>query len=214
VIPEPQLSHDGRWLVVHLHEGTSEKNRLWVHPVDTEDGSTRIDECVHLVDEDRAMYHFVRSDGDDLLLRTDEDAPLGRVVRVGATDTAFVATDVVPESDAALESVVAAGDELLTEHLVDAQPRLTRWSLDGRDLGTVDVAGGAVLTLRGKAGRDEAFIGMVSLTSRETAYRLLLPAGELSVVDGLAPRGAVSWEAPAVRVDRRRASCKEGSEGP
>ena len=41
VIPEPELSHDGRWLVVHLHEGTSEKNRLWVHPVRTEDGTSR-----------------------------------------------------------------------------------------------------------------------------------------------------------------------------
>ena len=62
-------------------------------------------------------------------------------------------------------------------HLVDAQPRVTRRSLDGGDLGTVDVAGGAVLALRGKAGRDEAFIGMVSLTSRVTAYRLRSPPG-------------------------------------
>ena len=32
VIPEPTLSHDGRWLAVHLHDGTSEKNRLWLLP--------------------------------------------------------------------------------------------------------------------------------------------------------------------------------------
>jgi prolyl oligopeptidase len=214
VIPQPTLSHDGRWLVLHLHEGTSEKNRLWVHRVDTADGTSRIGECVRLVDEDRAMYHFVRSDGDDLLLHTDEQAPLGRVVRVAATDAAFTSEDVVPESDAALESVDAAGDELLTVHLVDAQPRLTRWSLEGRDLGTVDVAGGAVLTLRGKAGREEAFIGMVSLTSRVTAYRLLLPAGVLNVIDDLAPRGAVSWEPPEVLVERRRATSKDGTEVP
>ena len=214
VIPEPELSHDGRWLVVHLHEGTSEKNRLWVHPVRSEDGTSRLGECVRLVDEDRAMYRFVRSDGDALLLHTDEQAPLGRVVRVDASGGAFAAVDVVQESDSALESVVAAGDELLTVHLVDAQPRVTRWSLDGRELGTVDLAGGAVLALRGKAGRDEAFIGMVSLTSRVTAYRLALPSGHVSVVDGLAPAGKTSWQAPEVHSQRRRATSKDGTEVP
>ena len=180
VIPEPQLSHDGRWLVLHLHEGTSEKNRLWVYPVCTEDGTSALGECLASSTRSAAMYRFVRSDGDVVLLHTDERAPLGRVVRVDVTTRRSRPTDVVPESDAALESVVAAGDEVLAVHLVDAQPRLTRWSLDGNDLGTVDVDGGEVLTLRGKAGRDEAFIGMVSLTSRVTAYRLLLPSGELT----------------------------------
>ena len=40
VIAEPELSQDGRWLVVHFSEGTSEKNRLWVYPVTTEDGTS------------------------------------------------------------------------------------------------------------------------------------------------------------------------------
>jgi prolyl oligopeptidase len=214
VIPEPQLSHDGRWLVLHLHDGTSEKNRLWVYPVATEDGASALGEPRRLVDEDRAMYRFVRSDGDTLLLHTDDAAALGRVVRVDVTQAGFTAADVVPEADAALESVVAAGDELLAVHLVDAHARITRWSLAGDDLGTVDVDGGMVLTLRGKAGRDEVFIGMVSLTSRVTAYRLLLPAGDLTVVAGLAPRGTVSWTPPQIRVERRRAPSKDGTEVP
>ena len=214
VIPEPVLSHDGRWLVVHLHDGTSEKNRLWLYPVSTEDGTSRVGEPLRLVDDDRARYHFVRSDGDDLLLHTDDRAPLGRVVRVNACGTSFDPVDVVPESDATLETVVAAADELLTVHLVDAQPVLTRRALDGTDLGTVEVTGGAVLTLGGKAGRDEAFVGMVSLTSRVTAYRLLLPSGDLAVVDGLAPTGEVSWTPPEVRVERRRATSRDGTEVP
>lgn len=214
VIPEPKLSHDGRWLVLHLHEGTSEKNRMWLYPVTTEDGTSDIGKPVRLVDEARAVYRFVRSDAESLLLHTDEAAPLGRVVRVDLAAAGFTPVDVVPESDAALEDVVAAGDELLTVHLVDAQPRITRWSLAGDDLGTVAVEGGKVLTLRGKAGRDEAFVGMVSLTSRVTAYRLLLPSGELSVVDGLTPRGEVSWTPPEIQLERRRAVSRDGTEVP
>lgn len=44
VIPEPRLTHDGRWLVLHLSEGTSEKNRLWptrCAPARTAAGSAR-----------------------------------------------------------------------------------------------------------------------------------------------------------------------------
>lgn len=214
VIPEPRLSHDGRWLALHLAEGTSEKNRLWLYPVHEDDSTSRLGEPIRLVDEDRAMYRFVRSEGDVLFLHTDDRAPLGRVVRVDATDAAFDLVDVVPESDSALESVVAAGDELLTEHLVDAQPRVTRWSLEGADLGTVDVEGGMVLALRGKAGRDEAFVGMVSLTSRVAAYRLQLPSGELTALTDLAPRGAASWEPPEILVERRRATSRDGTEVP
>ena len=39
--------------------------------------------------------------------------------------------DVVPESEGYLEQVVAAGDELVAVHLVDVQPQVTRWTLDG-----------------------------------------------------------------------------------
>ncbi|MGN6576707.1 MAG: prolyl oligopeptidase family serine peptidase, partial [Nocardioides sp.] len=215
VIPEPMLSHDGRWLAVHFSEGTSEKNRLWVYPVSTDDAESHLGEPVKVVDEVRAMFRLVRTDGDDLLLHTDEAAPSGRVVRVPvAPGAATNLRDVIAEDDAALEAAVAAGDELLAVHLVDAQPRVTRFALDGTRLGTVDVTGGAVLVVHAKAGRDEAFIGMSSLTRRQTPYLLQLPAGSVELVDGLAPEGTNSWSAPEVVVERRRATSKGGTEVP
>ncbi len=215
VIPEPKLSHDGRWLVLHLAEGTSEKNRLWVYPVSTDDGTSVLGEPIRLFEQASAMVQFVRSDGDGLYLHTDADAPLGRVVRVDLSASGVPAlVDVVPESGSALESVTAAGDELLTVHLVDSQPRIARHSLDGSEIGTVDVSGGAVVAVDGQAGRHEAFIGLTSVTARVTAYQLLLPSGEVSVVDGLAPEGPVSWQAPDVTVERRRAASPDGTEVP
>ena len=38
----PELTHDGRYLVLHISEGTSEKNRLWVCPVSTDSGAAII----------------------------------------------------------------------------------------------------------------------------------------------------------------------------
>ena len=64
----PTLSHDGRWLAVSLHEGTSEKNRLWVYPVQTADGATVIGEPLKVVDEAVAGFDPVRFDGDQVFL--------------------------------------------------------------------------------------------------------------------------------------------------
>lgn len=215
VIPGHELTHDGRWVVLQLSEGTSEKNRLWVYPVDTNDGGSTLGEPLRVFDEPWAMFRLVRSDGDALLLHTDADAPLGRVVRVDPTVSgAAPLVDVVPEGDSALEAVVAAGDELLAVHLVDAQPRISRYALDGTTLGALDVPGGSVVALRGRVGRPEAFIGMSSLTARVTSYRVQLPSGEVEAVEGLEPPGDAAWEPPPVVVERRRAVSKDGTEVP
>jgi prolyl oligopeptidase len=206
----PELSHDGRLLVVPVHEGTSEKNRLWVLPVDTADGAAVIGEPIKVIDEPDAGYGFVRSDGVDLLLWTDLDAPLGRVVRVDLEAFRRTGTlelvDVVPEGEWALTTVRAVGDELLTVHLVDAQPQVSRFSLDGKPLGGVDVTGGAVAAVHGDVDDDEVFLGLSTVTERGTTYRLDLGTGEACRVNGLAPAGEVSWSAPEISSERRRAT--------
>ncbi len=214
----PELSHDGRWLVVGIHEGTSEKNRLWVFPVETVDGASTIGEPLKVVDDVVAGFEFVRSDGDVLYLVTDLDAPLGRLVRVDLT--AFPDTgraelvDVVPEGDWALRTAKAVGDELLAVHLVDVQPRVTRYALDGTELGAVDVTGGSVVAINGEVGDDEVFLGLTSVTSPVTAYRLDLTTGKAEVVTGLEPAGEIEWTAPEVTTERRRATSPDGTEVP
>ena len=214
----PTLSHDGRWLAVSLHEGTSEKNRLWFYPVQTVDGATVIGEPLKVVDEAVAGFDPVRFDGDQVFLWTDLEAPLGRVVRLDLT--AFPDTgradlvDVVPESGSALRGVHAVGAELLGVHLVDVQPRLTRYALDGSVLGTVDVPGGAVVALNGDVDDEEVFRGMSSVTPRTTAYRLDLGSADVVELNGLEPVGDTDWTAPDVVTERRRATSTDGTEVP
>jgi prolyl oligopeptidase len=212
----PHLSHDGRWLVVSIHEGTSEKNRLWVYPVSTESGAATLGEPLKVADEATAGLEFVRSDGADLYLVSDLDAPLRRVVRVDLDVVASSGTaalvDVVPESEHLLEHVQAVGDELLLVHLVDVQPQVSRCTLTG-ERSPVDVPGGAVVAVHGEAGDDEVFIGTSSTTEQVTSYRLDLRTGEVGVLD-LAPSGDTSWQPPEVLTERRRATSKDGTQVP
>src|SRR3954452_7879360 len=212
----PWLSHDGRWLVVAINEGTSEKNRLWVYPVSTDSGAAIIGKPLKVADEPVARLDPVRTDGSHLYLLTDHEAPLGRVVRLDLDAFADSGTaelvDVVPESGHLLEHVEAVGDELLTVHLVDVQPRVSRCTLDGR-LSPVEVHGGSLVALHGDVGDDEVFMGLSSVTRISTSYRLHLGSGEVTELD-LAPTGDTSWEPPAVVTERRRATSRDGTEVP
>jgi prolyl oligopeptidase len=216
VMVEPRLSHDGRWLALHLLDGTSEKNRLWLVPVTTDGGASTLGDPVRLVDEAYAGFHLVRVDGDQVYLLTDHEAPLRRVVRVDLDGVVPgerpKLVDVVPESDALLEQVTAAGDELVAVHLVDVQPALSRWTLDGEQT-PVDLSGGAVLALHGEVGEDEVFVGTSSIADPRASYLLDLGSGVVSGLD-VAPGGDSAWQPPAIHVGRGRAVGPDGTEVP
>jgi len=206
----PELSHDGRWLVLHISEGTSEKNRLWVCPVST-DGAATIGEPLRVVDDAYAGFAMVRSDGAALYLVTDHEAPRRRVVRLDL-DT-WETTEVVPEQEHPLEHVRAVGDELLLVHLVDVRPRVVRHALDGSPVDQVDVEGGALVGLNGEVGDDEVFLGLSTVTDPMAPYRLDLASGVLTGLD-LAPATGGAWQPPRVRTDRGRATSPDGTEVP
>jgi prolyl oligopeptidase len=215
---QPRVSHDGQWLAVTIHEGTSEKNRLWVYPLATDDGRTSIGDPLLVLDDADAAWDPVRFVGEDLIVRTDHEAPRGRVVRLDLhafADAGLVELhDVVPQRDATLRHAQAVGEQLITLHLEDAQPVLRRWSVDGTELGTVAVAGGDVLALNGDVGEEEAFVGLSSVLSPRTSYRVDLGSGEATEVTGLAPAAASTWTAPSVATERRRATSGDGTEVP
>ena len=218
VMSWPELSHDGRWLSVMVLRGSSEDNRLWVLPVRTDDGRTVIGDPVKVVDEAVARWEPVRFDGDRLLVRTDHEAPMGRVVSIDLRSLPGTGVpplvDVVPEQASALIDATAVGQEILTVHLVDAQPAVSRHSLDGRGLGGVDVPGGSVTAVHGDVGDHEVFIGTTSVTRASTAYRLDLTSGQVTELTGLEPEGDSSWAPPAVVAERRRATSADGTEVP
>ena len=56
----PEISHDRRFVVVSIVEGTENRNRLWVYPVLDEPGPSRLGEPFKLVDTPVAEFGFVR----------------------------------------------------------------------------------------------------------------------------------------------------------
>ncbi|MEV5962405.1 prolyl oligopeptidase family serine peptidase [Kribbella sp. NPDC051952] len=190
----PEITEDDRYLVVHINEGTDPGSKLWVYPI-TSDG---FGEPVKVVDTFADEIAFVRMSGDQLVLRTDRDASRGRVV-LASLDGGFV--DLIPEGSSTLQAVRGTAAGLVTLTLVDAQPVLTLYALDGSDARVVDVPGGGVVDLNASPEYDELFIGLSTTTDPTVAYVVSTANGAVRALPELV-RGSGGFTSPSVTVTR------------
>lgn len=93
----PVVSHDGRWLVLLVSRGTDPETGVRIAPIGA-DG--RIGAVRTLLEGGRAQHEPVGVLGDELLVLTDLDAPMGRVIAVDL-------------HDGTERELVAAGDDRL-----------------------------------------------------------------------------------------------------
>jgi prolyl oligopeptidase len=217
-----EVTHDDRFMVMTIGRGTEHTNRVWIHRIETSTNApgSVLSEPIKLLDAADAEYEFIRNDGDLFYFRTDKDAPMARVVRVDLAT--FERTGVAalvgpaPEGPDPPFQVTAAGDQLLCATLVAVQPVVTRYALDGTDLGRLDVAGGALLALSGRVDSTDAFVGFSSTTEHHRAFHIDTTTGATRALD-LAPggpTGTAPYSPPSVTVTRRRARSKDGTEVP
>jgi prolyl oligopeptidase len=197
----PEVSEDDRYLVVHITEGTDPATRLWVYPI-TSDG---LGEPAKVVDTFADEIAFVRMSDDQLVLRTDRDASRGRVV-LSTLDGEF--TDLIPEGEATLQAVRGTADGLATLTLVDAQPVLTLYALDGSGQRVVDVPGGGVVDLHAGPEYDELFIGLSTTTDPTLSYVVSTGSGTVRALPELV-RGSGGFTPPQVTVTRRIAAGRD-----
>ncbi len=197
----PEVSEDDRYLVVHITEGTDPATRLWVFPI-TSDG---LGEPVKLVDSFADEIAFVRMSGDALVLRTDRDAPRGRVV-LATLDGEFA--DLIPEGPDTLQAVRGTAAGLATLTLVDAQPVLTLYALDGSGARVVDAPGGGVVGLSASPEYDEVFVGLSTATDPTLSYVVSASSGAVRALPELV-RGSGGFTSPTITVERRREPGRE-----
>lgn len=169
----PEISEDGRYLVLTGMVGTDPETRIHYRGLDS-DG-----EFIRLLDEADAEFQFIDNEGDTFLVFTTLDAPRGRVVAIDLDRPAPESWwEVIPElEDATIEFVMAAGDWLVASVRRDAQQHLHAFTREGEQAGTIEPDADDVFSLDaiwGEPGEPELFVAFSSFLRPSTPYRVLL----------------------------------------
>jgi len=175
---EGHVSDDGHYLIISVWQGTSPKNRLYYKDLTQSDAPV-----IKLLDDFDAQYVFVDNDGPVFWIRTDLDAPRGRLI---AIDTRHPERSnwgtVVSQSPDKLESANTVDNQFLLSYLKDAKTEVRIYDLQGKFLRNVDLPGiGTAEGFGGKRKDKETFYVFTSFISPSTIYRYDPAEGKSSV---------------------------------
>jgi len=165
----PQVTDDGRWLVIHIGVGTEEKSRI--HLIDLEDPKS---DPVKILDDFDADYRFITSREHRFYFFTTKDAPKGRVVSIDVRkDGPEAWSEIVGEGEDVIESTAIIGDRLVVGTLHDASARLHIFDLSGELQGEVSLPGiGSIWGLSSRPEGDTGWFGFESFTRPPTVFSL------------------------------------------
>jgi len=166
------VSHDGRYLIVLVWQGTDVRNRLFYR--DLQGGA----EMVELIPDLEAAYAFVGNDGPVFFFRTDLAAPRGRLIAVDTTAPEKKNwITLIAEGKSVLEGALHVNGQFAVVYMEDAHHIVRLFTRDGKPDGEIAFpALGALvqindLGLTGEPDDDEMFYAFHSFVFPATVYR-------------------------------------------
>ncbi len=168
-----EVSEDGRFLVISLWQGAARENAVRIQPLRDSETPWLGAEAIPLVDRFHARYHFIGNVEDTLYFLTTDRAPRGRIVKTSLGHGQPRFDTVVAESTDTLESASLAGGMLILRYLHQAQHRLTRHGLDGRDHGDIPLpAAGTIAAISARARDPELLFSFTAFNRPPAIWSL------------------------------------------
>jgi prolyl oligopeptidase len=170
---EPEVTDDGRLLVVRIWRGTDPTNRISV--ADLADGPTAT--LRPLIDQADARYEPIAAVDGVLYLSTDHEAPNGRVIAIDVADPAQ-RREVIAEGPDAIEHVRLVGGRLAVVTLHDAHHRLAIFETDGRQVAEVALPGiGTVADLAGQKDDPDLYLTFTTFAAPAAVLAVAMADG-------------------------------------
>ena len=166
--PNVHLSNDGHWLLIDVEQGWT-KSELFLMDLKKATPPTRITTGKNF------LYRGEVYDG-KIYITTNEDAPRYRVFVTDAGDYERENwKELIPQTDAVLQTVGVYGGKLFAQYEKDASSQLMLFDLEGKKISDIALpAIGTVFGTDGRWNRDEAFFGFQSFTMPPSIYRVEL----------------------------------------
>ncbi|MBF2036595.1 MAG: S9 family peptidase [Leptolyngbyaceae cyanobacterium T60_A2020_046] len=162
------VTDDGNYLVISVWRGTDPRNLVFYKDLRSPDSPV-----VELISEFEAEFSVIDNDGSRFWVRTDLDAPRGRVIAIdlGQPDrTAW--RELIPESADTLQGVSVLNHQFVANYLKDARSQIKIFDLHGQFIREVELPGlGSAGGFDGKREDTETFYSFTSFTTPPTLYR-------------------------------------------
>ncbi|MEO6785374.1 MAG: prolyl oligopeptidase family serine peptidase [Chthoniobacteraceae bacterium] len=179
------VTDDGRYLVIHVSQGTDTKNRVFYKDLAQPDAKV-----VELLNDFDAAYNFVDNVGPVFLFHTDLEAPRYRMISVD-TRSPERATwrEVIPQAAELLERVNSVGERFFATYLKDARSMVKVFNGDVSMLrvaalpaGELKLPGiGTVAGFGGRAKDTHTFFSFTSFTEPGAIYRMEIATTKYAV---------------------------------
>ena len=116
------VSDDGHYLAIHIAQGSVDKTRLYFVDLDNPGKPKITNPVVRLLDKLDAEYEFVGNRGTIFYVKTNLNAPKGRIVAIPIENPRPERwTTIVSESKDALVGATLAGEDIVGNYLEDAR---------------------------------------------------------------------------------------------
>ena len=162
------VTDDGSTLVLHIHQGTERKNRIYIKNLESSNASV-----VPMMDDFDAIYEYLGNEGSRFWFRTTNDASNGRVIEVDINNPSPSNwVEVIPESSDPIQSVSIINDKFIVNYLQDAHSVVQTFELNGRPAGGMRLEGmGTAWGFTGSRGDSETFYAYSDFITPPTIYK-------------------------------------------
>jgi prolyl oligopeptidase len=202
IVFQTAMTADRRLLVVTAFRGASDRSEVVLVDTEAPDAPTA------LFAGFGAAYQYVGEADGRLLFRTDEGAPLGRLIAVDRGDPGAAPVEVIPEGPDTLVSAVVANHRLVASFLRNASSVLEVFTGAGEPLGPLALPSlGTVTELSGRPDDPFLFFSFSSFTHQPTVYRWDFGPGPPQVF----PRGTPLVDAAAYETTQVWYASKDGT---
>jgi prolyl oligopeptidase len=178
---DAKVSDDGKLLLVQVSTSAAGNNGLMVIPLEA--GAYAAGKPLAITLDFDAEYQVITAVDGKLFVRTNKDAPRGRVIVIDlASPSSANWKTVVPEGQDALESASGVGGQLVLSYLNDVAAKVLIYSVDGKLVREVSLPGiGMVEGFAGRWSDTETTFRYNSITVPHEIHRLNVRSGKTSL---------------------------------
>lgn len=164
---QPFTSHDGHYVFLFVYHGTDPKNGIYYR---AQDGTGPF---THLIEHTVASFTIIDNVGSVLYVRTDLDAPRGRVIAIDLNHPAQENwKEIIPQKAEVIDGVSLVNDQFVVTYMRDAHHGLLLFNRDGSfDSEIALPAIGAVGGTTGLRADREMFYSFTSFTYPTASFR-------------------------------------------